>query len=297
MMTKKEKKYLQMFRFIDMLILKESVCYRLISTSRVSNLKKFWLIVVIILCLAVIIGGRFYWNYKIDHTSMSAVQTGSDVIAGGSSESVESGKNIKAHIENLPKSMQKAAEEAETEDGQVQVILIGDKNAEALATQLQEKMDQTFGDLFFKVTGRDMGKSTSLELNHAKLSDLFQNVNGKPDAVIYTPPVYNDDHQVSTDDTNTVISLFEEKVHVTYPDAAFFVSPPSYSPERPYINERIDDMETYAKEQKIQYLDYLSKWPKGEKRSQLVGNDGETMNKSGQKIWMDYISDRWGLSK
>jgi hypothetical protein len=61
------------------------------------------------------------------------------------------------------------------------------------------------------------------------------------------------------------------------------------------MNDRIDDLKTYVEKQKIDVLNYLSKWPKGAKQADVVGDDGQTMNTAGRKIWIDYISKQWGL--
>jgi hypothetical protein len=147
------------------------------------------------------------------------------------------------------------------------------------------------------VTPVDLGKSTSLALNEKKLNEMFKGLNGKPDAVIFTPLLYNDDHQVSTSDTETVTGLFEEKVRISYPDVAFYVSLPNYSADADYMNDRIDGLKSYIEDQKIPELDYLSKWAKGEDREKLVASDGHTMNSQGRQVWLDYISKAWGLEK
>ncbi|RYL95829.1 hypothetical protein EWI07_01225 [Sporolactobacillus sp. THM7-4] len=261
-------------------------------------MRRFWAIFVVILCFLIITGGNFYWNHKVSRAQVTGVQKVSDTQQdGGFEQSVSSGKSIRDHIARLPKPVQKAANRALRTSGQVQVVMVGSENVQGLAIRLQNQLDKTFGEMFFKVTANDLGKETSLDLNQAKIQDLFQKVNGKPDVIIYTPLLYNDDHRVSTDDTNSVISLFEEKISLKYPDAAFFVSPPDYSSQEDYINQRIDDLIHYTDKQGITELDYLSRWPKGKERIQVVGADGYTMNQAGQKIWTDYISKKWGLAK
>ncbi|WP_353947438.1 hypothetical protein ABNN70_07675 [Sporolactobacillus sp. Y61] len=177
-----------------------------------------------------------------------------------------SGKDLKAKIKALPGALEKAANRAQKEESQVRVAMVGADSTQALAPLLQQRLDQTFGELFFKVTPVDLGTSTSLALNEKKLNDLFKNLNGKPDAVIFTPLLYNDDHQVSTSDTETVTGLFEEKIRISYPDVAFYVSLPNYSANADYMNDRIDGLKSYIEDQKIPELDYLSKWAKGDDR-------------------------------
>lgn len=257
-------------------------------------MKKTWVILIAIVCLATIVAGRFYWNYKIDqavHAQAIENQDGDTKDSDSASD-----PDVKKQIEKLPEPMRDAANAAEQENGQVQIAMVGSENVQALSLLLQDRLDKTFGDLFFKVTPVDVKKMTSLQVNEQDVEKLFQTINGGPDVVIYTPLVYNDDHKVSTEDTQTVSGLFEQKVIMAYPDSVFMLSPPNYSSEQDYINERIDAFEDFSKDQEITYLNYLSEWPDDSERDDVVGSDGHTMNKSGQQIWIDYVAKEWGLS-
>lgn len=255
-------------------------------------MKKIWLILVCVLCLVSVVGGKWYWNHKLDRITLQA-KNDTASIEGLSADQSET--LIEKNIAKLPKELRNAAENAYKKNGQVRIVMIGSSNEQALALLLQKQLDDTFGEGFFRVTVQDLGKSNSLVLNQAKLGDLMKNVNGSPDLVIYTPFIYNDDRQVSTDDTETVATLLAEKVKNKYPKAAFLVNPPNYSSKQPYMNDRIDQMKTYIQKQKIAVLNYLSEWPKGSKRANAVGDDGHTMNVTGREIWIDYITKQWQL--
>ncbi|TGA97544.1 hypothetical protein E4665_11925 [Sporolactobacillus shoreae] len=262
-------------------------------------MKKFWLIAVIILCIATVLGGKIYWNHKIGRISSSNLQSGINTSSGVASDFSLDGSSatINKQISALPKSLQKAASSARKNNGQVQIAMVGSENVQALSLLLQHQLDLTFGDLFFKVTAIDLGQINSLNLNQAKTTDLFKNMSARPDAVIFTPLLYNDNGKVGSGDTETVTGLFEEKIRLQYPKAAFFISLPNYSSDAPYINSRIDSLEAYVTDQKFQNLNYLSKWPKGNTRANLVSSDGHTMNKAGQTVWINYVISQWGLKK
>lgn len=262
-------------------------------------MKKIWLIIVLILCIGTLLIGRAYWNHRIDQVARADAQldTG-DLTEDGSANADSSDKELKDKIKKLPDALEKAAKKATDDNGQVQIAMVGGgDDVQALSLLLQHQLDQTYGVSFFKVTALNVGSANSLQFNQSGSNSVFQNMSQKPDAVIFIPLIYNDDHKVSTDDTEAVTGMFEEKVRIKYPDAAFFVSPPNYSSNASYINDRIDGLKTYVEKQKIEWIDYLSKWPQDVNRKGLVGDDGHTMNKDGQKIWLDYISDQWGLNK
>lgn len=257
-------------------------------------MKKFWVIVALIVCIAAILGGRIYYQHRV-----GAVTSGNSVFSGSVSADAagSSDISIEKQIKKLPKPLQKAATSAAKNNGQVQLVMVGHDNVQSLALLLQNQLDKTFGDQFFKVTVLDVGKVNSLSFNQIQTNTLFQNLSTKPDAVIYFPLLYNDDHQVSTDDTQTVTGLFQEKVKIKYPNAAFFVSLPNYSSTLSYMDGRINSVKSYVTQAKMNTIDYLPKWPKGSKRSGLVGSDGHTMNAAGQQIWINSLIRQWGLKK
>jgi hypothetical protein len=260
-------------------------------------LKKFWVIVALIVCIAAILGGRIYYQHRIG-TVTSGNGAGNAYSAAISADvSGSSGGLIDKQIKKLPKSLQGAAASASKNNGQVQLVMVGHDDVQSLALLLQNQLDKTFGDLFFKVTVIDVGKVNSLAFNQIQTNTLFQNLSTKPDAVIYFPLLYNDDHQVSTDDTQTVTGLFQEKVKIKYPKAAFFISLPDYSSTLNYMDSRVSSVRSYVRQAKMNTFDYLSQWPKGSKRSSVVGADGHTMNAAGRQIWIDYLTRQWGLKK
>ncbi|MFX3617875.1 MAG: hypothetical protein ACE3JK_10130 [Sporolactobacillus sp.] len=257
-------------------------------------MKKIWLIVVVLFCLASIIGGKIYWNHRIHHISQVSMAQSSDLTAGLQVND-DTSLPIMKQINRLPVSLRTAAKKAYKTSGQVHVALLGDDEVQSMAPALQNRLDQTFGQLFFKVTPIDVGKTTSLQLNQAKLSALFQKQNGTPDAVIFIPLIYNDDHKVGTEDTETVTSLFQEKVQKKYPKAAYYISLPNYSSKLTYLNERINSLSSALRKQKTTMINYLKDWPRGIKMKTVVQSDGKTMSRAGQTLWVRAVAKEWGM--
>lgn len=257
-------------------------------------MKRIWLIGVILFCLASIIGGKVYWNHRIHHISQVSLRDSSDLTAGLQVND-SSSLPIMKQMNRLPGSLRTAAKKAYKTSGQVRVAMIGDNQVQMLAPVLQNRLDQIFGQLFFKVLPIDVGKATSLQLNQAKLSSLFQEKNGTPDAVIFIPLLYNDDHKVGTDDTQTVTELFRKRVQKKYPKVDYYISPPNYSSKLLYLNDRIDTLTSDLNKQKITTIHYLKNWPQGGKMKDAVQSDGKTMSKTGQTIWVNAVTKEWNL--
>lgn len=260
-------------------------------------MKKFWIIVALIVCIAAILGGRVYYQHRIGTVISSNHADSVGVSAAAAETTGSSNSSLNKQISQLPKSLQRAARSASKGNSQVQLVMVGHDNVQPLALLLQNQLDKTFGEQFFKITALDVGKKNSLSFNRIPAGTLFQNLSSKPDGIIYIPLLYNDDHQVSSDDTQTVTGLFQEKVKIKYPHAAFFVSLPNYSSNLSYMNSRINSLKTYVSQENMASINYLSQWPKGAKRAHLVGSDGHTMSAAGRQIWIDYLTKQWGLKK
>lgn len=258
-------------------------------------MKKFWVVIALIVCIAAILGGRIYYQHRVGTVTSGSAAESASVSAAVAEAAGSNGSSLAKQINKLPKSLQKAAKSASKNNGQVQLVIVGHDDVQSLALLLQNQLDKTFGDLFFKVTALDVGKTNSLAFNKISANALFQGLSAKPDGIIFIPLLYNDDHQVSTADTQTVTGLFQEKVNIKYPQTAFFISLPDYASNLSYMDGRINSVRDYVNQSKMANIDYLSKWPKGSKRAKLVGSDGHTMNAAGRQIWITYLTRLWGL--
>lgn len=256
-------------------------------------MKKFVLVLAIILCVVSIIGGKIYWNHRIQQISKTS-QAASDLTAGLQLND-SSNLPIVKQIKKLPKSLQKAALKAYKTSGQVRIAWVGDHSAQTDATLLQTSLDNTFGSSFFVVTPIDLGTANSLQFNQVKTDKLFKAISGKPDAVIYMPIIYNDDHQVGTNDTATVTGYFQKKVKTSYPNAAFFAVMPNPSSQLTYMSDRIRSIEATLQKQKITTINPFSKLPKGTSLKKLLGSDGRTLSSKGQDVWTQAFAKQWGL--
>ncbi|MFT8391952.1 MAG: hypothetical protein ABF586_13415 [Sporolactobacillus sp.] len=257
-------------------------------------MKKLALVAAVLVCFVSIIGGKFYYDHKVGQISRSSEASSSELTAGLSVND-DSGMPIVKQIDKLPPSLQEAARHANKTGGQVQLALVGDASVQTYASLLQARLDATFGQSFFKVIPLSVGAANSLQFNQLKMKKLFQAVNGKPDAVIDVPLIYNDDHQVRTDDTATVMSYFKTKVKESYPKAAFFALLPNPSPKFSYMSDRLATLASYLNKQKIHTIAPFSHLPRSTSLKTLVGSDGRNLSSKGQTYWMNAVAKDWNL--
>lgn len=257
-------------------------------------MKKLALVLAILICFASIIGGKLYYNHKVGQISRTS-ETTSGELSADLSVNDDSNMPIVKQINKLPLSLREAARNANKKGGQVQLAIVGDASVQMYASLLQARLDATFGQSFFKVTPLSVGAANSLQFNQLKMKKLFQAVSSKPDAVIDVPLVYNDDHQVRTDDTATVIGYFEAKVKESYPKAAFFTLLPNPSPKLGYMSDRLTTLESYLKKQKINMIAPFSHLPRSTSLKSLIASDGRNLNSKGQTYWAKQVAADWGL--
>ncbi|WP_141191062.1 hypothetical protein [Terrilactibacillus laevilacticus] len=265
-------------------------------------MKKVALVLVIIFILT-IIGGNMFWNHKLSKTYADAkVADKTHHTQTAQKEKMrkwQEQSKIEHLTARLPESLKNKIRYASSRNDVVKIMMIVGSDGTGVAEQLQTQLNKSYGSDLFKVNEQNMGQSTSLDFYNKKLDSILSlRKSDQPDVVIYTPFIYNDDHKVSTEDSEAMISLVYKNFTDKYSQLTFLVQPPNYSAKYDYINERIDKMKTYAKDQGITYLDYLTEWPKKIKdRSKLTTEDGHTPNNQGKKVWTTYLTSYFSSEK
>lgn len=259
-------------------------------------MKKVGTVLIILVCLALIISGKFYWNNKLEDTAAKAKESASETPKPSVKKIDEKAprtKKVSQSIDNLtkhlPDKLKKVIQKAKDDKTPVTIVMTGGQEIKGLADLFQARLDGAYDDVVFKVVEKTFKEETSLDVYHKDTKKLFESE--KPDVVIYTPLVMNDDHKVSTSDTEAVIGLLGNDIQKLYPDVVYMVEPSNYTDDIPKVNDRIDEIATDIKKKDVIYLDYLKRWPSGGKMADVVKEDSYTPNEKGLKIWADYLGD------
>lgn len=259
-------------------------------------MKKFGVILVIILCIGAIIFGKIYYHHKVKLTMAEAKTTTSAEMdappASDSSKSADTKKPAKISdlTSNMPKELKNMVTTAKDKNKKLVIDMIGGSDISGLGTLFQTDLNKAYGQGLFDVKETVIIDKTSLDIYHDGIKKTIGNVT--PDIIIYTPLVMNDDRKVRTDDTTAVIGLLEQEIQSAYPNAYYMVQPPNKTSDQPAINDRIDQITDYMKQQQgVPYLNYLKKWPDGTQMGNVVKSDGHTPNSAGLKIWSTYLDN------
>jgi hypothetical protein len=260
-------------------------------------MKKLSIILVIIICIGAIISGKVYYHHKIQETAAQAKSETAEPVAAASEKKTESSsgetkktsRSLSALTANLPKKLQKQIREAKDKNQTVSIDLIGETDIQGLAPLFQNQLDTAYGHGLFQVKTVLLEKKNSLDLYHTGIKKVIGD--DHPNVIIYTPPIMNDDHEVSTDDTLAVIKLLGRDISENYPDASYMVQPPNKTSDQTAINDRIDQIKDYMDGTDIPYLNYLKNWPSSGSLAEAVKSDGHTPNEKGLKIWSDYLGN------
>ncbi|WKB35290.1 hypothetical protein QS257_16990 [Terrilactibacillus sp. S3-3] len=84
--------------------------------------------------------------------------------------------------------MQKTVRAAIDKHAQVQLVMIGGADCQAMSGLFQQQLDKAYGQDVFKVTASSYGTQDSLALNDKPLSEMIKGTAAAkgPDAVLYT---------------------------------------------------------------------------------------------------------------
>ena len=136
-------------------------------------MKKLSVILVIIICIGAIIGGRVYYHQKIHNTIAKANTTPKEHVAAASekkSEPAASKKKAPALTDltaNLPKDLQKKIQDAKDANNSVTVEIVGEASIKGLGSLFQKQLDTAYGKGLFQVKTDVMEKKNSLDIYHA----------------------------------------------------------------------------------------------------------------------------------
>ncbi|MFC7394691.1 hypothetical protein [Scopulibacillus cellulosilyticus] len=256
-------------------------------------MKKFGIICVILICIFTIGAGRVYWQHKINKTAAEAKGSLSDSKQISSNRTYthnSSKKSIKSLTSHLPKVLKEKINKFHDGDKPIQIVITGDKSILKVGERLQSLLDEAYGKEVFEVSALNFHNENSHDIYHNDGAEKI--IKQRPDAVIYTPPVIEDDEQVTTSDTEDIMMFMKQDIEKALPKTAYMTEPPNRVTSKPYINDRLKEIKAYANKNDLTYLNYLKRWPQSNhKLDNLLDASGLKPNHKGLDMWADYLGD------
>jgi lysophospholipase L1-like esterase len=251
---------------------------------------------IMVACVLSVIVGHFYYNNKIEETAYAAkLELGKSkkVTTATKQESVkQSKKTSEDHFKNAPNGIAELYREKKGAGETLSFHLIGSTNTSTedgtWAQLFTAQMTDEYGkDINVQTTS--LGEMTSLEIQESNIyADLTEK---KADIFLIEPVLLNDNDGISMDDTLFVLGKMISDIKATNSGAIILLQPsnPISSPVK--YADQVRELEEYAKEQDIPYLDYWSSWPSVDSEEIKEYYNSETLlpNKKGHKLWAEYM--------
>ncbi|TMU84243.1 SGNH/GDSL hydrolase family protein [Bacillus sp. BHET2] len=269
-------------------------------------MKKFLLIVLAVMTISTVIGGKYHWNQKV-----SAVQTKVNVTEEKSDEGiVEESKSIESQkveaepdkdrlvkldkVNFLPKELQPIFQKAIEEQRPVNLMITGSSSTShkdgAWPQLLESKLLDTYGDSLIHVTIKEIGGKTSQQV--VKESIYKKMVNMKPDILLLEPFLLYDNGEIRMSERLKNISKIIKSFKKANPDMTILIQPANPIYGAYYYTDEENDLERYAKQNNYTYLDHWKAWPdynKSEIEDYLT--EGNVPNDKGNETWAKYLKE------
>jgi hypothetical protein len=253
-------------------------------------MKTFSLFVLAIGCAAVLFYGNMYWQ---ERTSSSSPPHPTKMEETNAETVGEETVDDKALIANWPAK----AQETFLKDSKVQkpykIALVGSpalgEEENGWSRQVKEELEGTFGDSL-EVTIYEYD-STSIEFVNGEQAEEV--LTDKPDLVVLEPFSLSDNSNlVGSKNNHESIQIFNRRLTEQNEDAVLILQPTHPIAGATYYPEQIEELQAFAEEQNIPYLDHWTAWPEDDETlADYVTESQETPNEKGHEVWADYLLD------
>lgn len=248
-----------------------------------------------IACVSSVVGGHFYYNNKLEETAHAAKLELGMTPKETKTEKVstkETKKSSENHFANAPKGIAELYKQKKDAGEPLMFHLIGSTNtsteegtwAQLFTNQMTESYAKDI-----EIQTMSVGEMTSLELQEDPLYEEIKNK--KSDVFLIEPPLLNDNNGISMKDTLFVLENMLEGIKAANPNAIVLLQPsnPISSPVK--YAEQVKDLEEYAKEKEIPYLNYWTSWPDVDSEEIKDYYNSSTLmpNEKGHRLWADYM--------
>ncbi|WP_332373531.1 polysaccharide biosynthesis protein [Lactococcus cremoris] len=240
-------------------------------------MKKGIFVITIVISIALIIGGFYSYNSRINN--LSKADKGKEVVKN-SSEKNQIDLTYKKYYKNLPKSVQNKIDDISSKNKEVTLTCIWQSDS-VISEQFQQNLQKYYGNKFWNIKNITYNGETSEQLLAEKVQNQVLATN--PDVVLYEAPLFNDNQNIEATASWTSNEQLITNLASTGAEVIVQPSPPIYGGVVYPVQE---EQFKQSLSTKYPYIDYWASYP--DKNS----DDGvyRTLNASGNKVWLDYIT-------
>ncbi|TXC90937.1 SGNH/GDSL hydrolase family protein [Metabacillus litoralis] len=252
-------------------------------------MKKLFVLVTLILCVAAIIVGNLHWNQKI--TAQGEKETSAKVI-----KPVREDEKIKANkvdvskiSSNLPIELQDKIKSAQESKVPLSFVIYGSSEIErSWSEQFSSELKKAYGEDLFNINILTTGDSTTRELVN---SEGYQDVNElKPDILLFEAPMLNDNGDVGfgIDESLDNIQIMIDSWYEANNNLFLMVQPSQPLYGATFYPSEVSQLQDYMEKNDFIYLNHWENWPELNDDAMLEYLEDNEVNEEGYKIWADY---------
>ncbi|MDM5221847.1 SGNH/GDSL hydrolase family protein [Peribacillus sp. NJ11] len=246
---------------------------------------------IILTCIVSLVIGNIHWNDKISDAGVS--QPGTKQSKDESSKPSPDNEELVKYIGNWPKESKELYNKRLSEGKPFKILMVGSNslgNEEYnLPDDLADQLNHVYGNTVH-VDGLIYEMMSSQFVSQNKQKDLIE---AKADLILFEPFTLKDNGNVAIEDSLGNITSVIKDVTAVNEETQFILQPPNPLYNATYYPNQVDELEKYAKDNDIPYLNHWSNWPDqtSDKMIDLLNEDRELPNEKGYKIWSLYLEE------
>ncbi|MCK1981931.1 MULTISPECIES: SGNH/GDSL hydrolase family protein [Peribacillus] len=254
-------------------------------------MKAFLPTFIILACVVSLVMGNIHWNNKISDASIGQPSTKqlkeeSSKISPNNEESVK-------FIGNWPKESKELYKKRLAEGKPFKILMVGSNSlgneAYNLPDDLADQLKDVYGDTV-QVDGLLYDLMSSQFVSQNKQKDLIE---AEADLILFEPFTLKDNGNVAIEDSLGNITTIINDVTAANKETQFILQPPNPLYNATYYPNQVKELEKYAKDKDIPYLNHWSNWPDqtSDKMIDVLNEERELPNDKGYKIWSFYLEE------
>jgi hypothetical protein len=259
-------------------------------------MKKVLIFFLLILCGGVIVYGNLHWkSMTTDSTSADSPPSSEEQGESDKSEPTSLGTAEGEYLSttvNWPEDARSLYKEKLEAGEPFTIVLMGstemDSIEEGWNDKVAEALEEEYGDTVSI-------ESLSFETNTLEFvrEERYEEVGDlQPGLVIFEPFVFIDNGNVTIEDTLQSIGTIIDEVKESSPGSAFVLTPPQPIYQPANYAAQVTEIQEYAEENDIPFIDHWSNWPDVEDEEiKTYLDDASSPNEQGHTAWAKGITD------
>lgn len=268
------------------------------------KLKKLLLIILAIMTISTVIGGKYHWNQKVSAVQgkVNETEQKSKVKSEEELKSIENQEVERARekdrllkldkVNFLPEELQPAFRRAIEESRPVHLMITGSSSTSqkdgAWPELLERQLVDTYGDSLIHVTIKEIDGKTSQQVVKENLyKDM---VKTKPDILLLEPFLLYDNGEIIMSERLKNISKIIKSFKKANPNLIILIQPANPIYGATYYPNEEKDLERYAKQNDYIYVDHWKAWPDHNKKEiEKFLTEKNIPNEKGNEMWAAYL--------